>query len=328
MRVGLVLGGGGYRGGAWTVGVLQALQSEYNWTADKASLVVGTSAGAMIGALTAAGVPLKRIASGDVFASSAGVKDAGQDLAEASAPRRRHGIPWPTPGSLGLTWNCLRNPGRYPLTVMLSGLLPNGPFSTDPLGEVIERHTSGSWPRQPSLGVVACDYGTGRRIVFGRRQAPSVPLGLAVAASCAVPGYYRPVPFDGHSYIDGGVCSPSNLDVVRHRRLDLVICINPTSAADGVRLTGVSQRAMLLLRDASARILRREAAAVNAVGTEVVMIEPEADEIELMGLNLMRSNELVAIVAGSTELFRKRLRKRRLASTLDLLAGASMPNAA
>jgi NTE family protein len=170
---------------------------------------------------------------------------------------------------------------------MLSGLLPNGPFSTDPLGEVIERHTSGSWPRQPSLGVVACDYGTGRRIVFGRRQAPSVPLGLAVAASCAVPGYYRPVPFDGHSYIDGGVCSPSNLDVVRHRRLDLVICINPTSAADGVRLTGVSQRAMLL-----------------------------------------RSNELVAIVAGSTELFRKRLRKRRLASTLDLLAGASMPNAA
>jgi NTE family protein len=155
-----------------------------------------------------------------------------------------------------------------------------------------------------------------------------VPLGLAVAASCAVPGYYRPVPFDGHSYIDGGVCSPSNLDVVRHRRLDLVICINPTSAADGVRLTGVSQRAMLLLRDASGRILRREAAAVNAVGTEVVLIEPEADEIELMGLNLMRSNELVAIVAGSTELFQKRMRKRRLASTLDLLAGASIPNAA
>jgi NTE family protein len=57
MRVGLVLGAGGVLGGAWLTGGLNALAQETEWDPGSAEYIVGTSAGSMIGALVAAGVP-------------------------------------------------------------------------------------------------------------------------------------------------------------------------------------------------------------------------------------------------------------------------------
>lgn len=57
MRVGLVLGAGGVLGGAWLTGGLAALAQETEWDPSGAEYIVGTSAGSMIGALVAAGVP-------------------------------------------------------------------------------------------------------------------------------------------------------------------------------------------------------------------------------------------------------------------------------
>jgi NTE family protein len=49
-----------------------------------------------------------------------------------------------------------------------------------------------------------------------------------VAASCAIPGFYRSVRIGGRRYVDGGVQSTSNLDLMAGLGLDLVICLNPT----------------------------------------------------------------------------------------------------
>src|SRR4029079_8270982 len=57
MRVGLVLGAGGVIGGSWLMGALEALEAETGWHAADAELIVGTSAGAVIGAPAAAGAP-------------------------------------------------------------------------------------------------------------------------------------------------------------------------------------------------------------------------------------------------------------------------------
>src|SRR6187200_1374984 len=57
MRVGLVLGAGGIQGGAWLTGGLDALATETGWDPAAADYVVGTSAGSMMGALCASGVP-------------------------------------------------------------------------------------------------------------------------------------------------------------------------------------------------------------------------------------------------------------------------------
>ena len=56
-RVGLVLGAGGILGGAWLVGALDAIAAETGWDPGSADRIVGTSAGSMIGALVASGVP-------------------------------------------------------------------------------------------------------------------------------------------------------------------------------------------------------------------------------------------------------------------------------
>jgi len=55
-RWGLVLGGGGVLGAAWLVGALEALERARGIDAREAELILGTSAGSVIGALLAAGV--------------------------------------------------------------------------------------------------------------------------------------------------------------------------------------------------------------------------------------------------------------------------------
>src|SRR5215212_11635325 len=57
VRVGLVLGAGGVMGGAWLTGGLEAIARETGWAPASAEYVVGTSAGSMMGALLASGVP-------------------------------------------------------------------------------------------------------------------------------------------------------------------------------------------------------------------------------------------------------------------------------
>ncbi len=82
MRVGLVLGAGGVLGGAWLTGGLHALAQETDWDPGSAEFIVGTSAGSMIGALSAAGVP-----PWFMVAHSRGESFAGRG--RARRPRRR-----------------------------------------------------------------------------------------------------------------------------------------------------------------------------------------------------------------------------------------------
>ena len=55
-RIGLVLGGGGIAGMAFHAGVLLALHHDLGWDARDADVIVGTSAGSIVGALLRAGV--------------------------------------------------------------------------------------------------------------------------------------------------------------------------------------------------------------------------------------------------------------------------------
>ena len=70
---------------------------------------------------------------------------------------------------------------------------------------------------------------------FGRAGAPAADLADAVAASCAIPGFYHPETIAGRRYVDGGIYSTSNPDLLRDEDLDLVICLNPTSTLHPIR---------------------------------------------------------------------------------------------
>ena len=99
-----------------------------------------------------------------------------------------------------------------------------------------------SWPER-DLWICAVRRRDGRRVVFGRPGSPDAPLHLAIAASCAVPGYFAPVKIHDHTYIDGGAHSPTNAAILRERGLDLVVVVSPMSGPTGLPtdLYGVSR---------------------------------------------------------------------------------------
>jgi NTE family protein len=324
MRVGLVLGAGGVLGGAWLTGGLEALARETGWDPGSADHVVGTSAGSMVGSLCAAGVPPWFMVAHSAGETFEGVVDAGgepaakADRAAGAVFRLERALPPVGPGSLALGLRSMLRPHRHTPAAVVAGWLPRGFISTEPLKQTIRRVVPSGWADHPGLWVVACDYSTGRRVAFGREGAPPADLADAVAASCAIPGFYHPVTIAGRRYVDGGLYSNSNLDLLRQVELDLVICLNPTSSLYPMRAWNPVERAAELARRASGRRLGSEAKKLRAAGTEVVLIQPTGKDLEVMGPNLMSRRRRDAVIRTAIETIGAQLREPEIA---ELLAG-------
>jgi NTE family protein len=328
MRVGLVLGAGGVLGGAWLTGGLHALARETEWDPGSAEYVVGTSAGSMIGALLAAGVPpwfMVAHSRGETFAGLTGpdgrpARDA--DRAAGAVFRLHRGLPGIGPGSLRMAFTALSNPLRHTPLQLLAGWVPAGLFSTDSLKEVVSRAVPGRWVDHPNFWAVACDYESGRRIPFGRLGTPRAKIADAVAASCAIPGFYRPVRIGRRRYVDGGVCSASSLDLVAGRGLDLVICLSPLSGESGSGPLDPRDWLGALSRRANQDRLAHEVHKVRRFGTEVVLIEPTAEDHLVMGRNLMSGSRRRQVIETAERTVLAQLRKPEVRALLsDLPAG-------
>src|SRR4051794_28291890 len=204
-RVALVLGAGGVRGIAFTAGALAVLEHDHRWDARTADVIVGTSAGALVGALLRAGISAL-----DLAAWVGGATGAVEDS------RARDVLMWPPLTPLGVRdLMCLRFPPRGPIrswcrrpwsvkpAALLAGVTGNGRHD-------LAAHLANfddllpEWPTPP-LWLCAVDQDSHSRVVFGRDHHP--PPWVAVAASCAVPGYFSPVPVGEERFLDGGIHS-------------------------------------------------------------------------------------------------------------------------
>jgi NTE family protein len=323
MRVGLVLGAGGVLGGAWLTGGLNAIARETGWDPGSAEYIVGTSAGAMTGVLIAAGVPpwfMVAHSNGRVFRGLKGAdgRPAAEAHRAAGADFRIHrALPHLGPGSVRMAATALANPLRHTPLQMLAGWLPAGLVSTEPLADTVRRAVSGRWVEHPNFWAVACDYQTGRRTPFGRIDMPQVEVAEAVAASCAIPGFYRPVRIGGRRYVDGGVCSASNLDLVAGRGLDLVICMNPLSGRSDRAWADPLERLPAMGRRAGRGRLRHEARKVQRFGTEVAIIEPTPEDHSVMGLNWMSPERRRAVIETAERTVAEQLRRPQLREALS-----------
>jgi NTE family protein len=326
MRIGLVLGAGGIQGGAWLTGGLDALAEETGWDPGEADYVVGTSAGSLIGGLSASGVPpwfMVAHSRGETFE---GIVDAdGRPAAEADRAggarfELERALPPIGPGSWRLALRTLSSPRRYSPATVATGWLPRGVFSTLAIKETIRRVVTSGWSLHPNLWIVTCDYETGRRVAFGRRDSPEADLADAVAASCAIPGIYHPVTIGGRRYVDGGVCSTSNLDLLRDEELDLVICLNPTSTLHPVR-AALNPRDWfnVAMRNASGRRLGSEAKKLRAVGAQVVLIQPTGEDLDAMGPNLMSPRNRNHVIETARRTVADQLREPAIRDLLSAL---------
>ena len=223
-RVGLVLGGGGITGAAFQFGALLALQLATGWDPNSADVVVGTSCGALTGAMVRGDKLSLETFVGSATTRSEVATELHGRVFQRSRPSGlvrwlRHGV---VPGlrrpDLSLV---LGSPALYS-TVGLARWIDDalGPAAT-------------SWPDRPTV-VVAYDVAARKRVPFGTEAAPPAQIRNAVAASAAVPGIFQPVLIRDRWYADGGLASGTSVDLVlgSDSPLDLVIVIAPLAAAE------------------------------------------------------------------------------------------------
>jgi NTE family protein len=325
MRVALVLGAGGVLGGAWLTGGLKAMAEETGWDPGAADRIVGTSAGAVVGGLVAAGVPpwfMVAHSAGESFDRLAGPD--GRAAAEADRSgggtfRLHRGLPPIGPGSLRLALSAAAHPFDGSALPRSLGWVPRGFISTDPIKDIVRRVVPEGWTDHPDFRAVACDYSNGQPVPFGAPGAPPAEMADAVAASCAIPGFYHPVSIGGRRYVDGGLHSTSNLDQAADGDFDLVICLNPTSSRDQHLVPGPAGRLSRMLRTNSGRRLGREARQVRASGAELVLIQPLAEDLELMGTNLMNGKRRHEVIMRAVDTVRTQIARPSMRSLLEEL---------
>jgi NTE family protein len=179
-----------------------------------------------------------------------------------------------------------------PVTAALTLLAPGRHDITEQLTAIREVETR-DWPEH-DLWICAVRRRDGRRVVFGRPGTPEVPLHLAMAASCAVPGYFAPVRIGRDTYVDGGAHSPTNAAVLRGRSLDLVVVVSPMSGP-----SGLPKDPFGATRWHAGRIARREVMTLRAEGTSVVAFRPGGIEQEVMGNDFLSGTRVDEIVQAA-----------------------------
>lgn len=132
------------------------------------------------------------------------------------------------------------------------------------------------------------DYDTGYRELFGRPEAPRVSMARAVSASCALPGWFAPVPIGGRRFVDGGLFSTCSLDLLAGRGLDEVIVLAPmASVADEPPATALPWLVERSWRRLINRRLSREAELLRGEGTVVTAVAPQGPDLDAIGINMM-----------------------------------------
>lgn len=321
-RTALVLSGGGIVGGAWMVGALHAIATETGWDPGSADHVIGTSAGAMVGAMLVTAMPAWLLRA---YGAGEPVGAPGEDAAHPLGANFRIHWTFPRPvlASPELALRSIREPWKYGPAGILAWL-PQGVISTAPLRAAIARFVPTGWAPHGNLWITAIDYDSGVRVVFGQDGAPKAGLADAVAASCAIPGFYHPVKIGSRRYIDGGMYSPANLDLAGDTGADLVVCINPLSTRERGGLLSAAGPLAALVRGDNRRMIDREAQVLRRAGKQVVLLEPRAADLRLMGLNYMSRRRLDRVVEAAVVSVTAMLRRSPVAELFaDLPAGAA-----
>lgn len=308
-------------GHAFHAGVLSALVDATGFDARDAQLVIGTSAGSVVGSLLRSGlspVDLAAHASGGelspegaAFAARAERYANRAPLPPRAAREARGGrAGWPNMAAPGALLRLGLQPWQARPGVVAAAAMPAGTIPTERVVAGLRAVLPTGWP--DGLWITAVRLETGRRAVFGR-DPDTTDVATAVAASCAIPGFFAPVPINGARYVDGGAHSPTNADLAAALALDLVIISSPMS------VVGRPLRADLAARRLARFYLAREVAAIRRRGTEVLSFQPTASDLAVMGFNAMDPARVPRVVTQARESALERLGRSDVRGRVELL---------
>ncbi|WP_432172264.1 patatin-like phospholipase family protein [Streptomyces sp. Tue6028] len=242
----LVLGGGGSGGIGWLAGMLHGLAEEGVDLSD-ADVVIGTSAGASVGAQLASGaltpLELYRRQLGPQSGEVAGRLPASAYLRYA----------WATFTS--------RTPEEYGRKIGRMALAASTADEATRRTAIESRLVSHDWPER-ALRMPAVDTATGELRVFDKDSG--VPLADAMAASCAVPGAWPPVTADGRRWMDGGTHSPANAHLAAG--YGRVVVLAPIATGGGPLVSAADQGRGLTEDGAQVAVVSPSATARRSFG--------------------------------------------------------------
>ncbi len=244
-RIGLVLAGGGAKGGAH-VGVLKVLEEQRV----PIDCIAGTSMGALVGAGYASGLPaaeLEEFVTGIDWQSVVG--GVGRRSLQPIEQKRLETAASAS-GELGFKGGQIVTPG--------------GLTNTSAIDDVLRTYVARARmvPDFDQLPIpyraVATDMVTGEMVVL-----KSGDLATAMRASMAIPGAFAPVTVDKYILADGGMVRNIPVDIARETCADVVIVVNlvePSTPPERlVQATQLLARSMDVMLEANERRAARDA---------------------------------------------------------------------
>jgi NTE family protein len=260
-----VLGGGGPVGRAWETGLVDGFAGQ-GIDLGTADLIIGTSAGAVVGAQLALKqgfrTPPETAAA---IASAPPPVDPGRMAELGAAMVRAAQSPEPEPIRAGI--------GKMALNAQT--ISEEASVSRSMFAPFVGQ----AWPNQ--FRATTVNARTGQLQIWD--ASSGAPLERAIAASTAVPGIWPPITINGERYIDGGVRSMLNADLAIGSDIVMAVSCFPLTARDkaGTPFFIALNAAMLAELDA-----------VRASGATLAVIEPHSEFLVLIkyGAAMMDSN--------------------------------------
>jgi NTE family protein len=241
-RVALVLGSGSARGFAH-IGVIKALEA----AKIRPDLIVGSSAGAMIGAFYAAGY------------TGAQMEDLALKVKDIEI-------------------------------VDLSSGSKRGMVTGDTLQNFVNRAVRERTIEQLNIPfiTVATTLRTGEATTFRRGD-----VGMAVRASCSVPGVFIPPRINDIDYVDGGLVSPVPVRIAREAGADIVIAVDVSSGPLNHTPVGIYEQVMHAFD-----IMGRSLSKLEADQADIV-IRPDVARIASTDFNARGAFIQIGLAAGT-----------------------------
>jgi len=237
-KTALVLAGGGITGFLYEVGVLTALDELAGRAlSNDFDVYVGTSAGAVLAALLANGAHAAEIfaamtqneAGSPFYFESRDILGVG-----SGGPLRMMGqFALATFGTLGRALRAKQRPSFAQMFADFQEHHPPGFYSTEALEKTLcDRFSVLGYSHQfdklsRELFVTGTDIDTGEHLVFGAGEFADSHICRAVAASCAIPVFFRPIRIGDRDVVDGGVSEVCPLEIAVERGATAIVFVNP-----------------------------------------------------------------------------------------------------
>jgi predicted acylesterase/phospholipase RssA len=234
----LVLCGGGITGAMYEFGALHALDHACGGQllSTGFDIYVGTSGGAVVAALMANGVTPAEVGRAILGNRPEPLNFRQDDIVQIDWKEIRQSLGRALRMVPAVWRQRKRNPGSFSIARLIYVFeenLPSGIYSLDRYRAYLKKLLSDqgrcdSFAALPhELYIPAVHLDTGDRVLFGAPEWRDVPISDAIAASSALPLYFRPVTLKGMDFVDGGVGQVVHLDKPLERGSRFIVLINP-----------------------------------------------------------------------------------------------------